>query len=204
MLIFGHAGITLGTTIFLNGTLAKNYPFHTRENKIVKHTQLSSDNRISWLTSLGNRIDIRLLLVGSLLPDIIDKPLGWFFFRESLSNFRIFCHTLLFLIIITLAGLYLYRGCGKAWLLVLSFGTFTHLILDQMWLEPRTILWPFFGFAFERIDLTHWTENIFHALRTNPGVYVPEIVGAVILIWLTLVLVRDRKIRTFVKKGQVV
>jgi len=79
MLIFGHAGITLGTAIFLNGTLAKNYPFHTREDKKIKHPRSSSDSRISWLTSLGNRIDIRLLLVGSLLPDIIDKPIGQFF-----------------------------------------------------------------------------------------------------------------------------
>ena len=214
MLIFGHVGITLGAAVTLNGTLSKSYPLTTKENKIKEPPQASSelvpaqnrtsDSRASWLASLANSIDIRLLLLGSLLPDIIDKPIGQFFFRDTLSNGRIFCHTLLFLILITLAGLYLYRSCGKAWLLVLSFGTFTHLILDQMWLEPRTILWPLYGFAFEKIDLTDWTENIFHALRTNPGVYVPEIVGAVILIWFTLVLVRDRKIRTFIKKGQVV
>jgi len=93
--------------------------------------------------------------LGSLLPDIIDKPVGQFFFRDTFSNGRIFCHTLLFLILITLAGLCLYRSRGKTWLLGFSFGTFMHLIQDQMWLEPRTFLWPLYGFAFEKIDLTH-------------------------------------------------
>jgi len=69
MLIFGHAGITLGATALLNGALTKSY-------------SLCAGGRASWLASLGNRIDIRLLLLGSLLPDIIDKPAGQFSFDE--------------------------------------------------------------------------------------------------------------------------
>ena len=201
MLIFGHAGITLGTAIFLNGTLVKNYPLHTREEK--EHPRSSSDSRISWLTSLGNRIDIRLLLVGSLLPDIIDKPIGHFFFRETFSNGRIFCHTLLFLITVTLGGLYLYWSRSKTWLLVLSFGTFTHLVLDLMWLTPRTLLWPLHGFSFERIDLSQWMEEMFHALLTNPVVSIPDLLGAVIIIWFVWLLVRRGKLYAFIRNGQV-
>lgn len=214
MLIFGHAGITLGTAVLLNAALSKGYPLTTKGNKLkgrlppsselVPAQNRTSGNRASWLASLGNRIDIRLLLIGSLLPDIIDKPVGQFFFRDTFSNGRIFCHTLLFLLIITLTGLYLYRSYGKVWLLVLSFGTFTHLIFDQMWLEPRTLLWPLYSFAFNRIDLTDWTSGIFHALLTNPSVYIPELIGASILIWFVLVLVLRGKTYSFVKKGQVV
>jgi len=191
MLIFGHAGITLGAAVMLNGALSKSYP-------------LCAGGRASCLASLGNRIDIRLLLVGSLLPDIIDKPVGQFFFRDTFSNGRIFCHTLLFLVVITLVGLYLYRGHGKLWLLVFSFGTFTHLIFDQMWLESRTFLWPLYGFGFEKIDLSHWTQGVFHALLTEPAVYVPELVGVVILVWFALVTVRKRKVYAFIRNGQVV
>ena len=56
MLIFGHVEITLGTAVLLNGTLTKGY-------------SLCAGDRASWLASLGNRIDIRLLLLGSLLPE---------------------------------------------------------------------------------------------------------------------------------------
>lgn len=213
MLIFGHAGITLGAAVLLNGAFSRSHSLPTRETKVKEHLQTSSKlvparncasgSRTSWLTSLANHIDIRLLLLGSLLPDIIDKPIGQFFFRETFSNGRIFCHTLLFLILITLAGYYLYQSRGKLWLLVLSFGTFTHLIQDQMWLEPRTLLWPLFGFAFEKIDLTYWAQNILYTLRTDPGVYVPELVGAAILTWFVLALARRREVRTVIRNGQV-
>lgn len=114
----------------------------------------------SWFTSLGNSIDMRLLLVGSLLPDIIDKPVGMFFFRDSLSNGRIFCHTLLFLILVTVAGLYFYRRYSKTWLLAFSFGTLTHLVFDQMWRTPQTLFWPLFGLPFERADIKLDTKYI--------------------------------------------
>ncbi len=211
MLIFGHAGITLGAAVMLNGALSKGYSLTTRGDKVRDGLQpspkmlpaqnRSSSGKVSWFTSLGNYVDIRLLLIGSLLPDIIDKSVGQFFLKDTFSNGRIFCHTLLFLILITLVGLYLYRSRGKTWLLVLSFGTFTHLIFDWMWLEPRTLLWPLYGFAFKKVDLTHWTQNILHALHTDPGVYVPELVGAAILIWFVLVLVRKRKVYAFIRNG---
>ncbi|MFC2010661.1 metal-dependent hydrolase [Chloroflexota bacterium] len=50
-----------------------------------------------------------------------------------------FTHTLLFFILITLSGLWLYKWRSQTWLLVLSFGVFTHLLLDQMWSSPSTL-----------------------------------------------------------------
>jgi membrane-bound metal-dependent hydrolase YbcI (DUF457 family) len=152
---------------------------------------------------LGTRIDIRLLLIGSLLPDIIDKPVGLLLFRETLSNGRIFCHTLLFLILITLAGLYLYKSRGRTSLLAVSVGTFTHLIFDQMWRTPRTLFWPVYGLTFDRMDVSDWILNILHALMTDPQVYVPELMGTAILVWFTLALVQKWKVFYFVKYGQV-
>ena len=197
MLVLGHAGITLGTAAVLSAALGSS-----RSSQVVPLDN-STSQKASWLTLLGRRIDIRLLLIGSLLPDIIDKPVGQVFFRETLSNGRIFCHTLLFLIIITLAGSYLYRYRSKIWLLVLSFGTFMHLVCDQMWRSPRTLLWPVYGLAFERADLTDWMSNMLYALLTYPEVYIPELVGAVIIIWFTVELVRRRKVFAFVRYGQV-
>lgn len=50
------------------------------------------------------------------------------FLADSLSNGGIYCHTLLFIVIISLSGLCLARSRGNIGLLVLSFGSFTHLI----------------------------------------------------------------------------
>jgi membrane-bound metal-dependent hydrolase YbcI (DUF457 family) len=197
MLIFGHAGITLGAALLGNTALGKGSP------KAEPSQNALSGGRASWFTSLMNHVDVRLLLVGSLFPDIIDKPVGQFFFRDIFSNGRIFSHTLLFVLFITLFAIYLYRSREKTWLLVLSFGTFTHLICDQMWLTPQTLLWPLYGFAFERLDLTFWTQNIFYALFSAPGVYIPELLGLMILGWFGLTLVRRRKLGRFIKSGQV-
>jgi hypothetical protein len=72
-----------------------------------------------------------------------------------------------------------------------------------MWLAPKTLLWPVFGFAFHRTDLTDWLPNILLALLRDPVVYIPELVGAAILAWFSIKLVRKRKIRNFLRNGRV-
>ena len=189
MLVLGHAGITLGAAALLAGA--------------VKSRHSSQTSEVSWFTHLSSYVDIRLLLIGSLIPDIIDKPVGQYFFRETFSHGRIFSHTLLFLILITATGFFLYKSRRKVWLLTLASGTLMHLILDEMWCAPGTLFWPFLGFAFERVDLTNWVPNIFHALMSNPGVYVPEAVGLVILLWFGLALAGRKKIGVFIKYGKI-
>ncbi len=213
MLIFGHTGITLGAALVVNIALRRGYARHDGDGKAgmqsrrfleAEPAQSALSGGRAWqLTSLGNRVDVGLLLIGSLLPDIIDKPIGQFFFRDVFSNGRIFCHTLLFFLLITLIGIYLYKSRGKTWLLVLGFGTFTHLIFDQMWLTPQTLLWPLYGFAFGKLDLTSWMQNIFYALYTDPRVYVPELLGIMILSWYGVVWVWARKLGCFINSGRV-
>jgi hypothetical protein len=105
--------------------------------------------------------------------------------------------------ITTLAGFLLYRNKGKDWGIILSFGVFIHLILDQMWLNLQTLLWPIYGFTFPKGDVANWLHNVFISLRTDPAVYVPELVGTVILIWFLVLLVRKRQILSFLKNGEV-
>ena len=207
MLILGHTGLTLGITLLLNGALTKGNPPPPKggpgRSAKTPQARASALRRLtSWFTSLGNRLDIRILLIGSLLPDIIDKPVGQLLFRETFSNGRIICHTLLFLALITASGIFLHRSYGKNWLLVLSFGTSTHLILDEMWRNPKTLFWPLFGFAFEKIELTGWTGGIFYALLNDPAVYIPELVGGAILLLFAWILVRNRKVYAFIKNRQ--
>jgi len=214
MLVLGHTGITLGIAVLLSGAFSRSYSLTAKRNGETQHLgQLpevsssqnrSATGRLSWITFLASNIDIRVLLIGSLLPDIIDKPIGLFFFQDTISNGKIICHTLIFLILITLAGLYLYnnKSRGRVSLLAVSFGVFTHLIFDQMWRAPRTLFWPIYGFTFDRMVHTDWIPNILHALMTDPQVYVPELVGTAILVWFTLALLCKRKVFSFLRYGQ--
>jgi inner membrane protein len=163
----------------------------------------SSSGIGSSFASLVKRIDVRILLIGALLPDIIDKPVGVYFFRDTFSSGRIFSHTLLFLVLITLGGLFLYWSRNKIWLLVLSFGTFIHLILDEMWRSPQTLLWPLYGFSFERIDLTRWTWDMFHELLTNPTVWISELAGVVVVACFIWLLVRRGNLYAFIRYGRI-
>ena len=179
MLLLAHTGITLGAALVIDRALSRN----------------------SWFDSLRERLDLRLLLIGSLLPDIIDKPTA-FLFRSIFSYGRTVAHTLLFLLIITLAGVYLCRR-GKLWLIILSSGTFMHLILDQMWLWPEVLLWPLYGFAFPSIDPVDSMLKMFGHLFTVPGVYLPEILGLLILGYFGVVLNLGRGWRSFLYSGRV-
>jgi inner membrane protein len=210
VLLFGHIAIPLGAVILLNGVLTRSQA-NRRVNELKANPQpspeappqnYSSGGIASRFASLVNRIDMRLLIIGSLLPDIIDKPVGVFLFRDTFSNGRIFSHTLLFFILITLGGLYLYWKRNTLWLLVLSFGTFVHLILDQMWLEPRTFLWPLYGFSFPRMDITNWTWDILYELLTYPPVWIPELAGAVIVGYFIWLLARRGNLYAFIRNGQ--
>lgn len=204
MLILGHTGITLGTAMILDAALNKKHSKQTPPSS----TQPDISSRPSRFSALAKHIDIRVLLVGSLLPDIIDKPLGRLFFRDMFSNGRIICHTLFFLIILSLAGIYLYRRKRKNWLLVLSFGTFTHLIFDQMWLSPHTLFWPLYGWSFPKhanIGFACWLGGIFTSLLTQPNsyVYITEIIGGVVLGFFLWHIMKEKTLLNFITKGKV-
>ncbi|MFC1963830.1 metal-dependent hydrolase [Chloroflexota bacterium] len=202
MLVLAHTGITLGAALALNRLFPKNSrtPGNQATDKSPGPTPASRQSKTaSWLNSLADRIDIRLLLIGAMLPDIIDKPIGHFFFQ----NGRIFSHTLLFFLIVASAGVWIYLKSRKTPGLTLAFGMLTHLILDKMWLTPQTLFWPLYGFAFGRIDLTDWASNIFYSLLNSPQTYAPETIGGVILGWLGLVLLRRRRLWAFLKQGKV-
>ncbi len=210
MFPFGHAGLTLGTMLLLTKVLPSSHSSKTAGNEAIEShnssfgdTARPNNHPKGRFAFSKNRIDIRLLLIGSLLPDIIDKPLGYFLLRDTFSSGRIITHTLLFLILIMLAGYYLYRSRGKTGLLAISFGTFAHLIFDQMWRAPRTLFWPFYGATFARAEVIDWIPNMLHTLLTEPQVYIPEILGIVIFIWFTLTLVRRKRFFYFLRSGQV-
>jgi len=193
MLFFGHIGITLGTAIVFrwlylaarnpadNGKLvsAVSGPGSTANTQLVKKSR----------TLLPSTLYILAVLAGSMLPDIIDKPVGMVLFRETFSSGRIFSHTLLFLIVLSIAGLVVYKSFGKPWILALCYGCLFHLILDRMWLAPKTLFWPLFGFTFTRssdVNIGNWINAMINGLVNNPAVLIPEIIGGLLIVALLI------------------
>jgi inner membrane protein len=111
--------------------------------------------------------------VGSMLPDIIDKPLGYLIYG-SMANGRIFAHTLLFLFVLaTIAAILRSRALGS-----LSFGVLAHLVLDSIWTTPVILLWPLLGdFPIKpNLSVLGYFEMLMRGLE-NPEILIPEVLG---------------------------
>ena len=203
MLLLAHAGIALGATVIVNGLCGSHPKNETAERgESSAETAAESHSAEAWVTSVGRRIDLRVLLVGALLPDLIDKPVGRLVFGTF--GCRLICHSLLFLVAIACAGLYLYTSRRRNWLLVLGFGILMHLVLDGTWpVDTQTLLWPLQGLSFPGIERTGWEQDLWHKLLTLPSIYVPELVGMAILAYFAWLLVRRGKVHAFVRHGRV-
>lgn len=208
MFIFAHVGITLGGAAIIAGAAAGFRRLQRRGVTVssVRNKKPSirkfNFSEIIGLNSLIRFLDVRLLILGSMFPDIIDKPLSFFGFGDG----RFITHTLLVTVIFILASLYLFLYHRKTWLLAIAIGMCTHLILDLMWVTPETFFWPLFGWmlpsspyrmSFTQIGL--W----WHTLITNPNTAISEAIGFLILAVCTIILVHQNILKSILIKGKV-
>lgn len=94
---------------------------------------------------LSDRIAVIFVLIGSFLPDIIDKPLGHIFLVDSIGDGRIFCHSLVVIIIFASVDLIIWRSYGSPLLLYIALGMLAHQLMDSMWMVPVHWYWPVLG-----------------------------------------------------------
>src|SRR2546425_4000921 len=91
---------------------------------------------LAWLLSTRSsvRIDYRLILVGAILPDVIDKPLAFLLSLEG----RLWAHTFLFLFaILALSFVPSWRGVRPA-----GVRGSTPLLFGRVWHPPALVLDP--------------------------------------------------------------
>jgi membrane-bound metal-dependent hydrolase YbcI (DUF457 family) len=179
MIFFGHLGITTGAI--------KTY-------EKIAHKDKELNNEVS--------IDYRVVLIGSILPDIIDKPIGAYLFRSTFHNSRIFAHTLLFSVVLMLIGLYRISKRKKNNILLLGICTSIHLILDSMWLYPKILFWPYFGWRFPIRPEGNWVQSDIVRLATDPSYYIAELIGFIIIAYYFIRLVKERQMKVFLRKGK--
>ncbi|OOM05679.1 hypothetical protein CLOSAC_45480 [Clostridium saccharobutylicum] len=141
-------------------------------------------------------------MVGAILPDLIDKPIGACLFRNTFHNSRIFAHTLLFSVLLMLIGLYIVNKHKKNKILLLGIGTSIHLILDSMWLYPEILFWPYFGWRFPVRPEGNWVQSDIIRLATDPSYYLPELIGIIIIAYYFVRLVKNRQMKAFLREGK--
>ena len=204
MLLFGHIGITLGVAKACDTMLSMSEPENSQNsvsNSALSHSNTRKPSRFhSWRREIKRwlgTIDYRLVIIGSLLPDLIDKPIFLLTGSTSLSG-RDYAHSLLFNLVLLIGGLVLIRH-RKSWLLVLSLSSFTHLVFDRMWTVPVTLWWPLLG-PLLRGDRNAFLPKLYFRLFA-PEIFIPEIIGLAILSFYAFRVTKRKSITRFIKEG---
>ncbi|MEW6554711.1 MAG: metal-dependent hydrolase [Actinomycetota bacterium] len=125
--------------------------------------------------------DLRWLLAGAVLPDIIDKAVGEVLFKPHFENGRIFAHTFALSLLLLVAGTYGLKRRGDSRILLLACGVAGHLVLDRIWTEAATAWWPAMGPFLRYPSQGTIIEQILEYLR-DPMFWSTEIAGAALLV----------------------
>ena len=129
----------------------------------------------------GQRWIVPVVAFGAILPDLIDKPLGHLLLNSTLDSGRIFGHTMLFLLVLALAGAVLWKVRSSRLVGMVGLGVASHLVLDSMWSQPVTLLWPALG-PFQQHHYPDYFANSLATELTTPSEWAFGILFASILI----------------------
>ncbi len=130
------------------------------------------------------KVDLRWLVFGALLPNLIDKPLGTLIAPSFFGADRLFGHSLLFSTTIMATALLVTRRGRRrrAWMAV-AIGAMIHLLLDAMWTSAETFLWPFLGWEFAPGVPDYWAGFLGNQLLV-PSALLQEALGLAYLVYL--------------------
>jgi hypothetical protein len=115
--------------------------------------------------------DLRWVIFFGLLADLVDKPIGLVIFKETINNGRVYFHSLLINLVLTL----LLVAFRKP--LVYPLALWVHQLTDLMWTRPSVAFWPFTGgFGYRELPFDQW---VYSAL--NPYNVTTELIGTVVV-----------------------
>ena len=127
-------------------------------------------------------MDLRILVLGAVLPDLIDKPIGSILFTSYFGTGRIYAHTLLFAAVV-LGGVMAVTRRGtparKRWM-ALPIGLLLHLLLD-MPIDAETLWWPVLGLTFPSFAEGAFVDLVAYMVN-SPWVIIQEIAGLAYLV----------------------
>ncbi len=131
------------------------------------------------------KMDLRWVLFGSVLPDLIDKPIGSLLFHDVFGTHRLFAHAVVFpVVLLAIVMLATRRGTtGRKAAIAVVIGCFVHLLLDGVWTNPEAFLWPLFGIEFPEVAGSAFFTLIGNMMR-SPFMWAGEAVGLAYLVFL--------------------
>jgi hypothetical protein len=128
------------------------------------------------------KVDLRLLVLGAVLPDAIDLVAGVFLGEPNRQRWG---HTLIVPTIAAIAILLTNRrGRRRRQLMTVVVAWLFHLVLDGVWVREETFLWPLFG-----LDFAPWPEGTaWSRALSDPWRFVKEAFGFIylVLLWRAL------------------
>ena len=148
------------------------------------------------------RIDYRILIVSSLLPDLIDKPLASLLESSFVYESRSFGHTLVFLGIIGLLMIIQRLWSKNSWLFSVFLGVLFHDAFDVMWLHREIFLWPMEGWQFSKPIDEAWQGWVqFGGYKIKQLDFIDNI-SVLVLLFFFMKIALGRTIMEFIKKGK--
>jgi len=91
-----------------------------------------------------NRV-IPLCIAASVIPDFIDKPLGYILLPQILDSGRTYFHALIAVAMIAAFAFLVWRLKKSKLVFVVAFAVLLHQLSDGMWHDPVTWLYPVLG-----------------------------------------------------------
>ncbi len=130
-----------------------------------------------------------LIIVGSILPDLIDKPLGRVIL--PLGSGRLIGHTLAFFLILIIIGILL----GLSWqILTIALADGLHLVEDRMWEQPAIFLWPLLGGfqVHKAVSINDYASGLLQGFHPAFSItFISEAVGFGILMVFLVIRIRE-------------
>lgn len=171
MMIFGHLGIAMG---------------------IVK----ACDYVISRITNRDLKINYKIVAIGALLPDLIDKPIVELLYGLKNHDSHIFAHAEAFSAMMIVVGMIVLLIMKNNVLLLLGIPTLLHQLLDKgiflfdvssspMLIRRATNALQHMGFSNDIVSKffdsnTYFSDVILYLMV--PYVFIAEILGVLILL----------------------
>ncbi len=199
MFVVGHIGITLGAA------RVAAWGFDAARNRFVRSERIEGREG-ARAGGLRESLDDRALALGSLLPDMLDKPLGLILAADLVGNgTRSVGHTLVFALALLAAAGAATVAFRRAFPMALALAAAGHLALDSMWNHARILLWPLYGWRFplrEETTVTEWTAStlsVFMGRMADPL----ELAGLAAICWIAARVLWTRSVKTYLLTGRI-
>lgn len=155
---------------------------------------------IVYVTLGRRRVDYRFVLLGAVLPDVLDAVMCPFY---ACAGGRGAAHSLLANVAVTVLIILALRGEMRLSVFGIGVGWLLHLMADGMWDAPRTFFWPIAGFGFDATPAEPYSWDLFTDPAGHAWTWAGELAGLLILAWFVVAFnLRDRdRRRRFFRDG---